>query len=267
MISIFEDRESAYPNRYRVIPESGDAYYVVLERADEPVTPGTPLNAETFNRMREEISNEINSITPGQIGAVPLRLMVSGLYLARNEEEIDSSIVSMFNHFEENGCIPHRLQVIQTSLSLKYGLWYVTPYKSGDDSGFVIAIKSYNYGADIMYRSLVDGEWQPWEWANPPMDLGVEYRTTERLMGKVVYTKLIYIGTGPNNTHKNVSAPGRVFRVQGYCELLNVPDISLPYYTADGSIHCGYDAGHIYVNSSFDASLYSVYAQVWYTKD
>lgn len=71
MSSIFVDRESAYPNRYRVIPESGDAYYVVLERADEPVTPGTPLNAETFNGMREEISNEINSITPGRIGAAP----------------------------------------------------------------------------------------------------------------------------------------------------------------------------------------------------
>ena len=40
----FVDRVSAYPNRYLVTDENGNAYYAVLERADEPITPGTPLN-------------------------------------------------------------------------------------------------------------------------------------------------------------------------------------------------------------------------------
>lgn len=30
----------------------------------------------------------------------------------------------------------------------------------------------------------------PWEWVNPPMQLGVEYRTTERYNGKAIYKKL-----------------------------------------------------------------------------
>ena len=47
----FEDRVSAYPNRYLMTDENGNAQYVVLERADEPIKPGTPLNAETFNNM------------------------------------------------------------------------------------------------------------------------------------------------------------------------------------------------------------------------
>jgi hypothetical protein len=55
MSTVFVDRESAYPNRYLLIPDSGEPYHVILERADEPVTPGTPLNAETFNRIRDEI--------------------------------------------------------------------------------------------------------------------------------------------------------------------------------------------------------------------
>lgn len=58
----FQDRVSAYPNRYILTMPDGTASYVVLERADEPVTPGTPLNAETFNTM-------FNSITPSSIGA------------------------------------------------------------------------------------------------------------------------------------------------------------------------------------------------------
>lgn len=47
----FEDRVSAYPNRYRVTPESGEPYYITLERADEPTNVGTPLNAATMNQL------------------------------------------------------------------------------------------------------------------------------------------------------------------------------------------------------------------------
>lgn len=36
-----------------------------------------------------------------------------------------------------------------------------------------------------------NGVWQPWEYENPPMTLWEEYRTTERWMGKPVYTKMV----------------------------------------------------------------------------
>lgn len=48
----------------------------------------------------------------------------------------------------------------------------------------------------------------PWEWVNPPMVLGVEYRTTERYLGKPVYCKVVDFGTAPNNDTKNVSLSG-----------------------------------------------------------
>lgn len=48
----FKDRRPTRPNRYRVVPENGNApYYVRLERADEPIEVGTPLNAEVLNRF------------------------------------------------------------------------------------------------------------------------------------------------------------------------------------------------------------------------
>lgn len=52
----FSDRVSAYPNRYLMTDENGNTSYVILERADEPTRVGTPLNAETFNGMLDEIS-------------------------------------------------------------------------------------------------------------------------------------------------------------------------------------------------------------------
>ena len=39
------------------------------------------------------------------------------------------------------------------------------------------------------YYSSWAGAWQPWEYINPPMTAGVEYRTTERINGKAVYKK------------------------------------------------------------------------------
>jgi hypothetical protein len=56
MSFVFTDRESAYPNKYLVTPESGSPYYVILERADEPVVVGTPLNAETFNALIADLT-------------------------------------------------------------------------------------------------------------------------------------------------------------------------------------------------------------------
>ena len=46
-------------------------------------------------------------------------------------------------------------------------------------------------------RIMKAGIWGPWEWVNPPMVLGVEYRTTERYQGKPVYTKLVDCGKFP----------------------------------------------------------------------
>lgn len=57
-----------------------------------------------------------------------------------------------------------------------------------------------------LWRMLKDnGNWQPVEWINPPMQLSVEYRTTERYLGKPVYTKAINFGVIPNNSVKSVS--------------------------------------------------------------
>lgn len=41
---------------------------------------------------------------------------------------------------------------------------------------------------------LYNNGWGEWEWLNPPMTFGVEYRTTERYMGKPVYAKCVNYG-------------------------------------------------------------------------
>lgn len=53
-----------------------------------------------------------------------------------------------------------------------------------------------------------DGSWGEWEYINPPMALGIEYRTTERYMGKPVYTKLIDCGKFPSPASSKQIAHG-----------------------------------------------------------
>ena len=94
--------------------------------------------------------------------------------------------------------------------------WYV--FTAANYSNAVIVQKAwyYNYGKVIECMRLgwldvsVDrgGGWQPWEYVNPPLQLGTEYRTTERYLGKPVYCKVVDFGTAPNNDTKNVSLSG-----------------------------------------------------------
>lgn len=58
-------------------------------------------------------------------------------------------------------------------------------------------VVSYNDRNNMAMRSKnIDG-WTPWEYINPPLKLGVEYRTTERYLGKPVYVKVVDCGKFP----------------------------------------------------------------------
>lgn len=57
-------------------------------------------------------------------------------------------------------------------------------------------------------RRYYDGSqktWSEWAWANPPMMLGVEYRTTEYYLGKPVYTKVVNCGNLSDGTTAEVT--------------------------------------------------------------
>ncbi len=59
----FMDRVATKPNRYRITPDGGEAYYVTLERADEPIVEGTALNAEVLNNLVSLAENGVLAAT------------------------------------------------------------------------------------------------------------------------------------------------------------------------------------------------------------
>ena len=51
-------------------------------------------------------------------------------------------------------------------------------------------------GTTVYFRKQKDNQWSEWECLNPPMVANVEYRTTERFLGKPVYTKMWMVSEG-----------------------------------------------------------------------
>lgn len=88
-------------------------------------------------------------------------------------------------------------------------------------------------------REVSGGEVGPIEWLNPPMELGVEYRTTERYLGKPVYVKTINMGNLPGNAVKQSSFQSnnvvdKIVSVTGQCTSDSGVNMSLPYHAGSG---------------------------------
>lgn len=121
----------------------------------------------------------------------------------------------------------------------------------------------------VAQRSCYYGTWRPWEWRDPPMELGIEYRTTDRYNGKPVYAKLVDCGYGPNSTSKSilhniadygmtVSAFGTVVSNGGKWEVHDVSSSTIR------SIGATKEA--VFLFSSTDQTSNKVYVLLKYTK-
>ena len=127
---------------------------------------------------------------------------------------------------------------------------------------------------EICVRSYNGTERLPWEYGNPPMKAGKEYRTIERFNGKSVYAMLVDCGTLPNTSNKSVSttipstaniisATGMAVASDGSCE-------PFPNIDYKGALECAFfisSAKNIIVNTFKDMSTHTGYITVKYTKE
>lgn len=110
----------------------------------------------------------------------------------------------------------------------------------------------------------------PWEWVNPPMILGTEYRTTERYLGKPVYVQVVDFGQLPNNstTGKYIPNMDNVDKTIRWSGLT-----SNGYALPGGDVYTGWDeiavrivGSRIDVKTTTDESAYTATFTLWYTK-
>ena len=103
----------------------------------------------------------------------------------------------------------------------------------------------------------------PWEWINPPMQLGIEYRTAERHNGQPVYAKAISFGKAPNASSKDISHGiencGQLVSYTGMLDGANLIQNSM----VD---NIRINASAIRITTNTDASECYVYLTLYYTK-
>lgn len=86
--------------------------------------------------------------------------------------------------------------------------------------------QSFSYGEYFAKRRYTGAAWTEWEYVNPPMQVGVEYRTTERYLGKPVYVKLVDCGvsaSGEKATAHGISNLDRIVETTCYLNKETMP--------------------------------------------
>jgi hypothetical protein len=142
------------------------------------------------------------------------------------------------------------------------------------------------------WRMRKNTTWEPFEWENPPMLLGIEYRTTERYLGKPVYKQAVSVGTmgvgsasAATQLYKYGIAPDAT-DIKDYHFIIRKDDTYngykdrhiLPKYSGSGQLLAQglctlapagtttYDGLYAIVQAFSDMSAYTVYLYVEYIK-
>lgn len=130
----------------------------------------------------------------------------------------------------------------------------------------------YRDGLNSVMIRFYNGDTWITEYDNPPMELGKEYRTTERYMGKPVYVRLHDFGALPNNTAKTDNSPANWSIDQAICAYGTTVAGTIPSQNFGGLLVAGrsislcFNTGLITIATDYDRSSLSATIFLKYTK-
>jgi hypothetical protein len=154
----------------------------------------TPLSPEALNHMDKGIRDAHSAVDSGYGGTMPYLNGESGGFLTLLQE-----LYSTMG--DRTSC-----QMVFSDSVLGGSIrWWGTVWRFTQTYGVVIA---RNTNGVLIQRGLSSGAWGAWEYENPPMAVGTEYRTVERWMGKPVYAMLVSIGDAAGEQSNTVPIMG-----------------------------------------------------------
>lgn len=233
------------------------------------VTVGTPHSPAKIEEKLTHVANKKNphGVTISQIGAAPSGYGLGGVAKTLTTfEELDSALKCGWYLV-----LTRELSDAMTLDGFSFSAAHVfVSASSGGAAVQEMTVYDTNYK---LIRTILDGTATQWEWENPPMIAGIEYRTTERYLGKSVYVKLLDCGTLPNATYKDIGVGATMTNVISYEVVATDTDNNWRYqlpYIGSATPRChacivGYNL-RIYA-VSYDMSGYTGKAIVKYTKD
>ena len=194
---------------------------------------------------------------------------VQGVYDIRNYDSLDAVLDMVYENMPNNYA---KVVVIADNAGTTWGgSTYFAVIKRVDAEYGVVDFVSYNENGTALRKARFNGVWLPLEWGNPPMLLGVEYRTTERYLGKPVYVKLVDCGAMPNATIKTIAHGAQVLNaISCTLELTSTSGnhSTAPEINSDNtvSLFSQLYPMNIIIMANRDFSTYTAVAKIKYTK-
>jgi hypothetical protein len=141
------------------------------------------------------------------------------------------------------------------------GVWFCHSKHSVDN--YNIIVDAYSVDGKLHARITKNGTWGEWEWVNPPLNMDVEYRTTERWYSYPVYVRMINMGALPNNSTKSYAISdhaggGRIISAEGF-ENASGQKIPSNCFACDfsKSVDLPFSGLNLIIQTNFDGSAFT----------
>ena len=177
----------------------------------------TPEQVGAVSYEAQTLTDDQKTQARGNIGAAPAGYGL-GENIGKTVNDANMAVLSgWYYHYGVTNAPYHGTTPLGYGMilvSAKYG--YVWQTYFANTAGKHVKLQRYS----------TDGgsTWTEWEYENPPMELGVEYRTTERYLSKPVYTQIVQFDN--LSTDQSFSPGGEIFRAIGEYQY---PDTSGKY--------------------------------------
>lgn len=157
----------------------------------------------------QELRQDMAAITWEKVGAAP-----AGFGLGENASRTENWNAAFTNGFMRgNSNSPDK--------KMWYGIVCRDSANNAASAEIAFCVDAGNVTAEARRSRNAAGTWGEWEYVNPPMLEGVEYRTTERWKGKTVYTKLINLSKYINFDEPE-DVENQVYVAEGIEEIVDV---------------------------------------------
>ena len=235
----------------------------------EPVNVSISVPA-TDNALSETSTNPVsNAAVAEALAEKAPATLICGHYNVRTNTAIDNACKAMISQYAAR-CVRHfSMDVTSTTLAIP-SAYYNVEFVNLTASAGVILFRSDTH---TLRRTFSESTLGKFEWENPPMSAGTEYRTTARWQGKAVYTKLVDCGTLPNSTAAYIndifdSVPTNIISIDGIMSNSNGSDI-LPMSACVNvtDIWVNRNSKYFGIKTNSDMSAYTGNVIIKYTKD
>lgn len=260
----------------KVVEALGDELWMRLD-GTKPMTGPIAMGGNNITNLGDAVNDgDALALAFAKTLFAPSGLVSYKISDPTNEADLDAQLKAIFDGMPND--IVAYCAMTSSGSTTTFGGGRVTfeIFKQVGGYGVIKAVKYYSSGTQVdeRQRLIFNNVWHSWEWVNPPMALGVEYRTTERLDGKVVYAQYINVGTATNGASmSNPSGATNIVRHQGYIGTIPLP-IGSQYIQRTG--YFAYtalrtDNKGIYLltdnqSDGYGSGGYKWFEQVWYTK-